>query len=118
MSLLDLIAAAGEEFIGLRALGAGKGSTEQAAIARRARRRLLGATILSLLVLGACWALARLLRESPGASLAAYGVYIALAAALVSALGWAYSWAALGRAAPRRGHARGQAVEALILCGR
>ena len=103
MSLRDLIAAAGEEVISLRALGAANASVESLALAQRARRRFLRATIISLFVLGVCWALAYVLRGQSGAQLAAYGVYAALAAALISALGWAYAWAALGRGGLRRG---------------
>jgi hypothetical protein len=103
MSLLDLIAAAGEEFIGLRTLGASRASAASAAVTHRARRRFLQAAIFSLLALGACWAVAYLLPQSRVATLAAYGTYASLAVALLSALGWAYVSAAVGRVGPRRG---------------
>jgi hypothetical protein len=102
MSLLDFIAAAGEEFLELRALGAGTRPVDAAAL-RRLRRRFLGALMVSLLALGGCWELVRLWPASRRAPLAAVGVYAALSGALLSALGWAYAWAGLSRATLRRG---------------
>jgi hypothetical protein len=103
MSLLDLIAGAGEEILGLRVLGVGTSSEAETATVHRVARRSLHMTIISLVLLAACWALARLLPDSRVASIAALGVYGALAGALLSAFGWAYAKAALMRAAPRRG---------------
>src|SRR6266498_2661782 len=99
MSLLDLIAAAGEEFMGLRVLGSGQRRKEATALAQRIERRFLKAALVSLLLLAVCWVGARALPASRAASLAAVGMYVAVAAALFSALGWAYARAALGKAA-------------------
>ena len=103
MSLRDLIAAAGEEVLSLRALGAANASAESLALAQRARRRFLYATIICLFLVGICWALAYVLRGQSGAQMAAYGGYAGLAGALMSALGWAYAWAGLGKTGPRSG---------------
>ena len=102
MSLLDVIASAAEEFLGLRVLGAGTRAVDAGAL-RRFRRRYRGALMVSLLALGGCWGLVRLWPESRLVPLAAFGVYAALSSALLSALGWAYAWAGLSTATPRRG---------------
>ena len=102
MSLLDFIAAAGEELVGLRVLRAGRGSADNVAAVRRLSTRFAWATLSSALTLGVCWAVTRLLAGEPVARIAAVGTYVALATALFSALGWAYSRVALFGATPRR----------------
>jgi hypothetical protein len=103
MSLLDLVAAAGEELFGLWLLRAPSGQADRAALVRRVARRFVQMTLLSLLGVVACWALARGLPGSQLASLAAFGVYVALAGAVVGALGWAYAKASLLLGAARSG---------------
>ena len=97
MSLLDLIAAAGEEFTGLLAAGAGSNDAPDA-VAGRIRRHWAQGAVVSSLAFGGCLLIAVLLPPSPTRTVAAYGVYLSLTAALISALGWAYSWATHRRA--------------------
>jgi hypothetical protein len=103
MSLLDLVAAAGEELVGIRMLGAASGRADHAALVRRVARRFGQMTLFSLLGVAVCWALARGLPGSHMASLAAFGMYVVLVGAVVGALGWAYARASLLLGAARSG---------------
>jgi hypothetical protein len=103
MSLLDIIAAAGEEFIGLRAVR-GRASARESPAARHVSRQCMRATIASLIGLIVCWGVERLLPDTGGQAIAAVGVYVALGLALLSGLGWAYTRMAIRKATrgPRR----------------
>jgi hypothetical protein len=103
MSLLDLLAAAGEELVGLRVLAAGSRSEAEIATARKVSGRFRWLTSLGLISGVACWVLARILPPSRLASLAALGVYVSLVGTLFCALGWAYARTALLQGTRRRG---------------